>query len=165
MLCEKCKKNPSTIHMKQMVNGETHETYLCESCALNMESMISFDNFFKGFLDSFLIGQLGNDKGISKNDTLKCGTCGLTYEKFKMTSRLGCSDCYTTFKNQLSGILKNIQGSNVHQGKLPKRAGSDILLARKVEELRSRLSRAIQREEYEEAAKLRDEIKSLELGC
>jgi len=148
--------------MKQLLNGETHESYLCENCALKTENLNPLDEFFQGFLDLFLISQIGSEQNTTRNTDFKCSECGWTYEKFKKMSLLGCEKCYITFKNQLMPVLKNIQDANVHQGKFPKKSGSSLLQKRIIEELRAKLSKAIEKEEYEEAAKLRDEIKELE---
>ena len=93
---------------------------------------------------------------------LRCPSCGLSYEDFKKKGRLGCGKCYETFRRSLLPLLKKIHSATTHVGKTPasleKRASSQL----KTEELYQRLRRTIQLEEYEEAAKLRDQIKELE---
>ncbi len=165
MYCERCHKQPATVHMQQFVNGQKAEIHLCTDCASQLDMHFSFDNFFQGFLDSFFNTQLKSVADeASQIRMVKCDTCGLTYEGFKNTGRLGCADCYHTFRNELNSILKNVQGSNQHQGKFPKKAGAELLNKRHIQNLKVQLTKAIEAEEYETAAKLRDEIRELEGG-
>ncbi len=163
MLCERCKKQQASIHMQQFLNGETKEVHLCQDCVKYAELTISFDNFLKGYLDNFFSQQHLKSHESNKLNTEKtvCESCGQTYEKFKNTGRLGCAVCYNTFRNELNSIFKNVQGSNIHQGKFPKKSGSKLLVRRQIEELKVNLKKAIENEEFEQAAKLRDEIKDL----
>ena len=161
MLCENCKKNQATIHYQQIVNGEKIELNLCNECAIKMQTGISFDSMFKGFLDSFI--NMGTNNYNSQN-LLSCPTCKMTFEEFKHTGKVGCAKCYETFNKQFSPILKNIQGSTHHTGKIPKKAGSELSTKRQIANLREELKKAVELEEYEKAAKLRDKIKDLERG-
>ncbi len=161
MLCEKCKKNSATIFYQQIVNGEKQEFHLCEECAAKMQSTVSFDSMFKGFLDSFI--NMGNI-GYTTQSAFSCPSCKMSFEEFRQTGRVGCSDCYTAFKNQFAPVLKNIQGSIRHTGKIPKKAGAELSARREIENLRKELKAAIEKEEYEKAAELRDRIKNLEGG-
>ncbi|MDR1687714.1 MAG: UvrB/UvrC motif-containing protein [Clostridiales bacterium] len=163
MLCEKCNLNNATVHLKQTVNGETKDIYLCASCAGEGELGISFNNLLQSFLESFF-GQQGGVAYESKTHTpqgraVKCASCGTSYDDFKKSGKLGCANCYSSFKNELEFIIKNIQGSNVHEGKFPKRSGQEFIQKREVERLRAELRRAIDEEQFETAAKIRDEIK------
>jgi len=161
MLCEKCKKNTATIFYQQIINGEKREYHICEECAANMQNGVSFDTIFKGFLDSFI--SMGTT-GYTKHNAFFCPTCKLSFEDFRQTGKVGCADCYNAFKEQLIPVLKNIQGSVRHSGKLPKKAGAELSTKRELENLKSRLKKAVEKEEYEEAAKLRDKIRNLEGG-
>lgn len=163
MLCEKCNKNNATVHFQQNVNGQQTEYHLCNECAaelniLNMQP--TFSNMFDGFLNSFL----NSDNFIKTSQITNhiCPTCSSTINDIKNTGRLGCADCYTTFADYLEGVLKNIQFGNNHTGKIPKKAGGEIKTKREIENLKIKLAKAVENEEYEEAAKLRDRIKELE---
>ncbi len=165
MLCEKCNERPASIFVKQIMNGEIKEMHLCHECAQTMEMQLSFDNFFKEMLGNLFVDHpSGIPKGFKTVDSYKCGNCGLTYDSFKKTGRFGCNECYNKFRNQLSAVFKTVQGSSEHQGKIPHKSGAAIISARKIENLKQALSKAIEQEEYEEAARLRDEIKSLKEG-
>lgn len=163
MLCERCNMQNATVHLQQTFNGGKTDIYLCANCAGENELGISFGNLFQGFLESFFGSQANltfEKKGeTAEHSSLKCDSCGLTYDSFKKTSKLGCSSCYTAFKKELEYIIKNIQGSNVHEGKFPKRSGQEFIQKREIERLRLKLKNAIEGEEYEAAAKIRDEIR------
>jgi protein arginine kinase activator len=163
MLCEKCNLQEATVHLQQTINGETKDIYLCADCAGDGEFGISFENLFQGFLESFFGAKpsfaYGKKAQIPEQTTNRCAVCGLTYENLKKTSKLGCAECYVTFKNELNYIIKNIQGSNTHEGKFPKRGGQEFIQKREVEILKAKLKKAVEDEEYEVAARIRDEIK------
>ncbi len=163
MLCDKCKKNTATVFYKQVINGEVTEMNLCADCANSMgtKMSMSFDNIFQGFLDGFLGNEVPNK---SNSHVFKCPSCSTTFEDFRNTGRFGCVDCYNTFREQILPLLKNVHGSNIHTGKLPQKSGEEFLLKRKLEDLKLSLRKAIENEEYEEAAHIRDEIRELEGG-
>jgi len=161
MICQKCNERHATIHLKQVWGNENIEMHLCSVCAAEQSTDISFDNFFIGVMNSFFkdIGKF-SEAPVSVA-SYKCDDCGLTYDDFRKTGRLGCSSCYLAFRKELSAIFNSVQGASEHKGKLPLRAGSDILHEKRIMALKSELAAAIEREEYESAAKIRDEIKIL----
>jgi protein arginine kinase activator len=93
---------------------------------------------------------------------VKCANCGLTYADFKKIGRLGCSECYNAFKRYLGTLLKKIHGSCQHLGKSPLKVSGVLKKKIDLQELRRRLQQAIEMEAFEEAAKLRDQIKEME---
>ena len=93
---------------------------------------------------------------------LKCPSCGLSYDDFKQKGRLGCGKCYETFRRLLLPLIKKIHSATRHTGKAPLHLEKRVSSQLKIKELHQHLQRAIQLEEYEEAAKLRDQIKELE---
>jgi len=153
MLCEKCGQNQATVHVQQNINGQKSEMNLCPACAANVDIPLSFDHLVQAFLDSFTAPQM------PVKPIAKCPTCGLTFADFKNSGRLGCADCYNAFRAELDLLLKNIQSSNKHFGKFPRTSGTEMLTRRRVETLRAALAKAVEGEEYEEAARLRDEIR------
>ncbi len=161
MLCEKCNKNSATIYYQQIINGEKKEFHLCNECASKMQGVPSFDNMFKGFLDSFM--DMGN-VGYAKQSSFACPSCKMTFDEFRQTNKVGCADCYNAFKRQFGSVLKNIHGSVRHSGKIPKNAGAKLYTKREIEKLREELKGAVENEEYEQAAKIRDKIRELEGG-
>ena len=113
-------------------------------------------------ISDFLGGLTGSGKERPRTVVLKCPACGMNYEEFRKKGRLGCDRCYLTFRKQLVPLLKKIHSATRHTGKIPLSIDKKISLATKIKELNARLQRAIELEEFEEAAWLRDEIKKTE---
>lgn len=170
MKCERCNKNEATIIVIQISNGKPEKLHICDRCA-NEDSdengfavPISFQDFFQALLD--IIGmevqynQYNNNN--SENDETRCKVCGTTYSEFKSTGRLGCENCYKTFKPQLDTVLQNMQGSTSHIGKVPASQRDKYNTKYEIDKLRKELKEAVQIEDYEKAAKLRDQIKAIE---
>ena len=166
MICEKCHVNPATVHVQQIINGEKKESYLCQSCAGETDQGISFTNIFQGLMDAFLknAAASGGNVAAAQEIQTKCPDCGFTYNDFKKAGKLGCGGCYAAFSKELDRILKNIQGSNTHEGKFPHKSGVLMMQKRELENLRLLLHKAIQEEEFETAASLRDRIKGMDLS-
>ncbi|MDI6601256.1 MAG: UvrB/UvrC motif-containing protein [Thermoanaerobacteraceae bacterium] len=180
MLCERCGKNPATVHYTQIVNGVKSELHLCSECAREIGASIgdSFHGMMHGFTPMFFNNNfftepfgLGNflsgfmDWGMTPEldeQDLKCDYCGMLYSQFKKTGFLGCPKCYATFRDRLNPLVKRIHGSNNHVGKVPRRKGGNLRLKKEIEDLKAQLDAAIKREEFEKAAELRDRIKDLE---
>ena len=123
---------------------------------------------FKNMEDSGEMKQINNKNDIEplldnevKEDII-CSVCNTSFEEYKKTGKLGCSKCYSAFEKQLKPIIEGIYGYSEHIGKFPKDEFKDIQAIRTVEQLKEQLNIAIQKEEYEQAAKLRDEILELE---
>ena len=166
MLCTKCGKRRATVHMKQRLNGQEIEEYLCEECA---ESLWSF-----GTLD--LNKLFSSHFAPSARQTLVCPSCGMSLADFNSSGRLGCSDCYQSFASQLLPVINKLHGARRHSGKVKLRAGSaaaeqnsQILqnpeLAGKNQEkldLQRQLGELVSLEKFEEAAAVRDRIRALE---
>jgi len=164
MLCEKCHQKQATVHMQQIVNGSKTEMHLCQDCSTQMESPISIEALFNGLLGSFL--SMAAEKQPSHKVSVRyepCFTCGMTYEDFKSAGgKLGCADCYRVFSRELAPILKNVQASVRHEGKFPQKFGQSMFQKREAARLRELIRKAIEEENFEEAARLRDEVRSLE---
>jgi protein arginine kinase activator len=93
---------------------------------------------------------------------VQCPRCGMAYSGFKETGRLGCADCYAAFQFQLRPLLRRIHGDTGHRGKVPTRDGEGVTRSRQIQRLHDELQRAVEREEFENAAEIRDEIRRLE---
>lgn len=157
MLCDICHKNIATVHLTEIVNDKVTEMHICQFCAKSKTEELK-----EQFNISGLLGGLADAAGVRKQDALlKCNFCGLTYADFKKKGRLGCAKCYSSFKVQLTPLLKKIHSSIRHSGKFPVQAAMKVSLDAKLKELKDCLERAVKLEEFEEAAHLRDEIKKL----
>lgn len=123
---------------------------------------------FKGIEDKNVVEggiDIDNTKTLPDNSQkvdITCSVCNTSFGEYKKTGKLGCSKCYSTFEKQLKPILEGIYGYSEHIGKFPKNKFKDTKAIRTVEQLKEQLNIAIQEEEYEQAARLRDEILQLE---
>lgn len=161
MLCDICGKNPATVHLTEIIDDQMNELHLCEECA--RQKSIQMEQQFG--LSDLLAGLTEFEKPMVEKEAvvLKCPTCGFTYTDFKKIGRLGCSDCYSTFKKYLVPLLKRIHGSGFHYGKSPVKITKPV--KKKIDllsSLRYQLQKAIEMEEFEEAARIRDQIRILE---
>lgn len=166
MLCERCGVKQAVVHMTKMEEGKPAELHLCQECAqkAQINAPISFQDIFQGLIQLAGAISMADAEKAEHNDNKKCLECGLTWEGFRKTGRLGCPKCYETYEDKINTMLCSIHGSKVHKGKIPKRNGSVLLLRKEIEELRLRLKKAVTAEEFEEAARLRDKIRELEKG-
>ncbi|MFW5647503.1 MAG: UvrB/UvrC motif-containing protein [Candidatus Alkaliphilus sp. MAG34] len=163
MLCENCNIREATVHKTKIVNGVKEEIHLCEECAKESEILNFEDNFsIHSFLSSLLEGGISPNITIEGDQGRKCPQCGSTYNDFKRSGKLGCSVCYSTFNDMLAPLIKRVQGNNVHAGKIPKKSGSLIKLRKEIKSLKDQLQQLVETEEFEEAARVRDEIRVLE---
>lgn len=160
MLCDRCNVNPATVHLKTMLNGIVEEKHLCQKCAKETGQLQLFNitNPFTSFFETLL----GSMEYQPKLLTSQCSACGSTFDQFRRTGQLGCPTCYREFDSELQPILRRIQGDVVHRGKIPVRKGGSLMVKRQIERLREELKELVRREEYEKAAKVRDEIRKLE---
>ncbi len=154
MLCQACGKNEATVEFTEIVNDEVKQLQLCDACAkkkgIEMEQHFSIADFLAGL----------SEPGTG---VMKCDKCGMTFDEFQKIGRFGCADCYLAFRENLRPLLKRIHGSTKHTGKSAKAKGSDGQDNRpEISALKQRLQLAVDREEFEEAAKLRDLIRDLE---
>ena len=159
MDCQSCHARKATVHLTEIVgNKEKKELHLCEQCAqqqgtTGMEIM--------GLISS-AFGPSGKTAGTPASD-LRCGACGLAYTEFRSRGRLGCPQCYEVFRPQLESLLEKIHGNDKHVGKIPGGASAaDRSREKRLVALRRQLHAAVKGEDYELAAKLRDELKRAE---
>lgn len=161
MLCDICGKNEATVHFTEIVNDQITKLHLCEECAKHkgeeMEEHFGLADLLAGLAD------LGTPVETVKDKKLKCPSCGLAYSDFKKIGKVGCGQCYDTFKAHLVPLLKRIHGSELHIGKAPRKKGKPARRRKvDIEGLKRKLKHVVELEEFEEAARLRDEIKKHE---
>ena len=158
MQCSICKDKPATVHLTQIVGDKMQKLDLCEECAKA-----------KGINDtSFAMADLMLGLGASEEldqsaagAELKCPRCGFSQADFKKSGRLGCPDCYKTFAEGLSGLLKTMHKGTRHAGKTPEALRSTRENSDRLKQLQKKLNKAIESENFEEAAQLRDELKKI----
>jgi protein arginine kinase activator len=160
MLCDVCGKNQATVHLTEIIDEQMNELHLCEECArqksVQMEQQFGLSDLLAGLAE---FEQPVQEKELT---SLKCPNCGLSYADFKKIGRLGCGECYSGFKKYLAPLLKKIHGSSQHVGKSPLRVTKVLKKKIDLQDLRLELQKAIESEAFEEAARLRDQIKELE---
>lgn len=159
MLCTKCGKNPASVYIKNTINGVTTEQHLCSQCAaeeklINQANMDPFSDLFSLFEPSVHSHQaIGTDR---------CPLCGMTANEIMKSGRAGCASCYDVFSRILNPMIKRIHGNASHTGSVPASCSAGIKKEKRLETLRAELKSAIESENFEDAAKLRDEIRELE---
>lgn len=171
MICQECNQRPAALHFTKIINGEKTEVHLCEKCAqekgnmfmLNGGSSFAFNNLLAGLLNIDPSYQKQEKSPFHQEEILQCSHCSMTFPQFLKIGRFGCAHCYETFKDQLKPVLKRLHSGNwSHSGKIPKRIGGGIHLRKQIDELKNELRDLITHEEFEKAAEVRDEIRTLE---
>ena len=158
MMCENCGKNPATTHLKTVVNGVVHENHLCSYCAANS----LYSNIGGLSLTNMLASMFGESISSGKPILKRCECCGASFSDIAQSGRVGCSECYTTFRKELLPSLNRLHGKAIHIGNTPKEEKKEETAAEKIQKLKVKLSELVKAEEFEQAAKLRDEIRALE---
>ncbi|RJS61042.1 hypothetical protein CJ483_14070 [Bacillus sp. PK3_68] len=170
MICQSCKERPASLHFTKTVNGEKTQLHLCEKCAQEKGEQYMFSQHSDFSIGDLLGGLFNLNSSFSsqpaqypQQKVLKCDNCQTTFQQFVNRGKFGCSHCYEAFQDQLNPILKRLQnGNNLHTGKIPTRIGGTLHLKKEIAGLRERLQQAIAQEEFEAAADIRDQIRSLE---
>ncbi len=167
MLCQNCGKNEATTHIKQIINGDMAESHLCSDCAAHL----GYSDMFSGFglnLSELFGGFLGDMMPtLSAGNSPRCPKCGTSFDEIVRDGRVGCADCYRTFYDRLLPSIQRIHGKIKHSGKTVAAASVEPKVEtreEKIEKLRAAMNEAVAKQEFEEAAKIRDEIKALEGG-
>ena len=161
MLCQNCERNEATTHIKRVVNGETAETHLCADCAAHL----GYGDFFSGFglnLGEIFGSFAGALPAAGESKVIRCPKCGCSFEDIAREGKLGCAECYTTFYDKLLPSLQRIHGRIQHNGKVSETAGEENKKVSRLEQLREELNMAVAEQNFELAAKLRDEIRAIE---
>lgn len=171
MLCEKCGKNEATIHYSEIINGKKKSYTLCQDCAEALGIGVTsdpFEAFGAGSLLSGFFGDIFEHSSVGKMPGPKsethCKVCGSTLREIAANGKVGCSECYRTFRAELAPTIRRIHGGVTYKG-AQKADGEAVQKKKPVSELdalRAELYEAIKNEEFERAAELRDKIKSLE---
>lgn len=164
MKCQKCKAKDATARIERIVNGNYTKYYLCADCAHEM----GFDNVFDTSVSDMFGGLLSSVFGAalpSRSQATRCPVCSSTYGDIKNTGKVGCAACYEIFLQELLPSIKGIHGNTQHCGKVSESAPAENAKESSepsVEELKAELEKAINEQNFEYAAELRDKIKERE---
>lgn len=157
MICDSCHEHEASIHVTQVVNGNSRELHLCEECAeesgLNVQNVMS--------IPEILFGMAGGDDDARLMQRC-CPHCHLRGTDFRKTGRFGCERCYETFKEELRPMLSAMHKGILHKGKVPRRERKGLEIGARLAKLKGELDEAIRREDYEGAARIRDTIREVE---
>jgi protein arginine kinase activator len=153
MLCDICGKNEASIGVKQATKGEVRELHLCQGCAqaqgIELPSPLG--------LTDFLFGMEVRATPAAPDQEKACRACGRKASEIQKDTRLGCATCYEVFAEEVAAVIQDVQPSSTHVGKTPASARVRSELAARTRQLQE----AVAREDFEEAAKLRDLIRQL----
>ncbi len=161
--CTRCQNKPATLHITDIQEGVVEALHLCQSCAeeyfANAEQDSSTDE-----PDSFVdnLPEMTDSESESDYSDLICPNCGTSFHDFRSKGRLGCPHDYITFEEELLPLLENIHGHTQHVGKYPKRAPDASRKQFELIRLRNELNLAVEDEDYEEAARIRDLINDVD---
>ncbi len=161
MLCDICKKTEATVHLTQIVEGKILKVDMCEGCSkakgVQDSAAFSLAELLAGFAPA-----AQPEEAQAEGPGVQCPTCGMTQADFKKLGRFGCADCWVAFEDGLGPLLKAMHKGDRHVGKVPGKAAHTLVINDRIQELSEHLQKAIRGEQYEEAAGIRDEIRTLE---
>ena len=156
MLCENCNLRPAEVTVTTVIGGEKTVRHLCREC------MKTYQNGDMSALLGSILSSMTRKKAENETDA-RCENCGMTLSQFRKSGVLGCAACYEAFKVELKPMFTRIQGRTQHAGRRPSTTSPEEMeRLRKMEELRLKMEEAVQKEEFEMAARYRDELKALQ---
>ncbi len=152
--CDACNENPANVHITQILDGQTAARHLCEECARKNGITISISH------ENFLAPDLKPEEEVPE---VACPTCSLPFSEFRSKGWLGCSDCYSAFEGDIDELLVQMHGSMKHRGKRPGLVENDSpeTSHAEISRLEVQLDQAVQDEEFELAAAIRDVLRTL----
>lgn len=162
MLCQNCNQREATTHIHQTINGQTAEYNLCEECAATIGCKNIFSTIGLNDLLSNFFGEGGSS--LQQGTVERCPKCGMSFEEIVKTGRTGCAKCYETFYDRLLPSLQRIHGKAQHVGKIASTASPEAKRQSVMEKLKLEMQAAIEVQDFEKAANLRDQINAMEKG-
>ncbi len=162
MICDNCKDRDAVIAVTHVKNNVVSQLHLCEKCAAEQGVETTATTMPKHPLGDFLQA-VHQQLATAGADTAACSFCGMTMADFRTTQRWGCARCYSQFEPAIRELLRRVHGNAQHVGRAYLLPQSDQLQQQSVlGELKARLRRAIDKEDFELAANLRDRIRTME---
>ncbi len=151
-LCEECKKRKPELEFVEVKGGQRIVRHLCARCAERLAMGLPKETKERA----------RRKRSRERERTLVCPNCGLTYEEFRQTAKLGCETCFEAFAERLNPLLRDLHASVQYTGRPYTPDDRRTGLVKRIRELKSAMEKAVSEENFEEAARLRDEIKALE---
>ena len=162
MLCEQCQEKDACVHLTQVIDGHVKKLHLCDECAAES----GFEVEGASSVTDILLGMGGVSNPISSkpetNMERSCPKCHMRKSDFKKSGQFGCPVCYETFLDELHPLLKAMHRGERHIGKIPEKEGLRVRVSAELARLRKDLDEAVNEENFEEAARLRDKIRECE---
>ncbi len=161
--CDNCGEREAVIHLTQIVNNTVTTLHLCEQCAAE-KGVDTEAEVAKYPLGDFLASLGAIEAEAAPGTPAVCPGCGATLADFRTTGRLGCAQCYVTFAGPLRDLLRRLHGTTQHEGERYRTGAAGAAGpegSAGLAELQERLRRAVEAEDFEEAARLRDAIRGL----
>ena len=152
MLCEECGQHEAEVIVTTVVNGQSTTRHLCRECVKKYKT---------GDIQAVLAAMLSAMGQKQQAPDITCPRCGETYQEFQKTGMLGCPDCYQAFRKELTPLITRVQGRAQHAGRRPPVSEEEQKRLLLMEELRTKMEAAVAEENFEEAARLRDELRAL----
>lgn len=152
MLCEECGKRPAEVLMTAVVGGQSTTKNLCRECLKKYKA---------GDLQAVLAAVLSAMADKNQAPEITCPRCGETYAEFQKSGMLGCAACYQAFRQELTPLITRVQGRAQHAGRRPPVSEEEQARQSRMEELRALMEAAVAEENFEEAARLRDELRAM----
>jgi len=164
MQCQICNKNDATIHLTEIAEGIRTEMHICEQCAVEQDIAVKSHIPINELLSNLLAVQPTDDElSGSSEQGLACPNCGFTLAQFRKEGVLGCPHDYEFFERALRPLIERAHDDKTaHCGKVPSKIPMDTKKQIELLSLRQQLEAAVQNEDYELAAELRDKIKQSE---
>ncbi len=165
MQCQICHKKTATIHLTEITNGVRQEMHMCEDCALEQGVTAKNQLTVNELLSQLLASQPSNEELDGPSEEVCCPLCGFALKQFRKQGVLGCPHDYELFEKELLPLIESAHGGRTrHCGKVPARLPSQTRHEIELSHLREQLKIAIEKENYELAARLRDQIQEMELN-
>ena len=165
MLCDNCNEREAAVHLQQVKDNAVSSMHLCHQCAAE-KGVETAAGAVKFPLSDFLasMGKDSSASGTTEDSDEECRFCGATLKDFRETGRLGCPRCYDIFENQLRDLLRRLHGSSHHVGEayVVADSGQGDQQDEQAADMRKRLRQAVETENFELAAELRDRLRTLE---
>lgn len=167
MLCERCQNNEASVHLSRIINGKKEEIHLCEKCARESSTLnsdqnnLSFQSLLSGILNNNFSANNSSISEKNRSSELKCSNCGLNYKEFTQKGLFGCALCFESFDEKLDDLFKRIHGATRHTGKKPLSFAEKMDFKTEIRQLKSEMKTAVEKENFEKAAELRDEIHAI----
>ncbi|MGE4619568.1 MAG: UvrB/UvrC motif-containing protein [Planctomycetota bacterium] len=162
MLCEKCQQNDACVHLTDVTNNTKREYHLCKDCAevhsVSIQAQLQkFKNINLPEFFTPLSGELSQEK--AQDSIADCPQCKMSYSLFRKDGKFGCAHDYTVFRSTLDDLLKKIHDSTQHRGRTPRRFRQQDSHQEELDQLRQQLTSAVNGEQYEKAAAIRDQMR------